>query len=478
MVVEYANSVAIGPEFFGKSFNDYRDKFWAFAREIMQNSFDCGSKNIYINIIEREDGGTQVVVRNDGESMTREILTDKLLSLGSSGKNFEGAVGGFGKAKEILYFAHKRYGILSGEWAVEGSGAGYDIGQYPPVAGTTSNVIWAGDVADRLREAFRRFYRFCDRRGCKVTLDGEVLVPSIPRFRCQRGLEYEGTTWATLGVHDFEPGVLLVRIGGIPMFTENTDYRQTIVLELSGDSGERLTANRDSLKYPYSTRFRELVTQMTVDRRSALQVQKPVYTRYGGPRLRKRTEEVSVEEMAAADPILRAILQIPSAGGGQIAQVQGRNEHAASLLSFRFVNKNCVRRAIPKEFDPLGLEFSDYAHWLVLAWAGCLVELHTLFEIDHEFTVGFVFSEDNAAEFEKTDAYGRLYNLNPCVVGKRTSRRRFTKRDRGTIAAIAAHEFVHGGFNLSYHGEDFAGMLTDVTAKMLNHWRRFARYFT
>ena len=40
----YAQSVTIGPEFFVKSFNDYRDKFWAFAREIMQNSIDCGSE--------------------------------------------------------------------------------------------------------------------------------------------------------------------------------------------------------------------------------------------------------------------------------------------------------------------------------------------------------------------------------------------------------------------------------------------------
>lgn len=36
----YAQSVTIGPEFFAKSFNDYRDKFWAFAREILQNSID------------------------------------------------------------------------------------------------------------------------------------------------------------------------------------------------------------------------------------------------------------------------------------------------------------------------------------------------------------------------------------------------------------------------------------------------------
>ena len=120
----YAQSVTIGSEFFVKSFNDYRDKYWAFAREIMQNSIDCGSTAIDIKIIEvPDDDCTLVVVRNDGEPMTREILVGKLLSLGSSGKDFQGAVGGFGKAKEILYFAHRSYAIASGLCRVSGSGA-------------------------------------------------------------------------------------------------------------------------------------------------------------------------------------------------------------------------------------------------------------------------------------------------------------------------------------------------------------------
>ena len=70
-----------------------------------------------------------------------------------------------------------------------------------------------------------------------------------------------------------------------------------------------------------------------------------------------------------------------------------------------------------------------------------------------------------------------MYYLNPCVIGKRSISRRYKKADRGQIAAVAAHEFVHGGLDLSYHGEDFAGRLTDVMGMVLNHWRRFARHF-
>src|SRR4051812_25699130 len=243
MIVGYANSVTIGPEFFGKSFNDYRDKFWAFVREILQNSIDCGSRQIDIAIAEMpDDNTTLVIVRNDGEAMTEDILVNKLLSLGSSGKDFQGAVGGFGKAKEILYFAHKSYSIASGYHRLHGSGAGYNLLDGPYLQGTRSAVTWEGLVAEWLRAAFRRFIELCDRREVGFSLDGEFLKPQIPRFRFLRALEHDGKEWSHMGVHGFERGLLLVRIASIPMFTESADSKMTLVLELQGNSGERLTA--------------------------------------------------------------------------------------------------------------------------------------------------------------------------------------------------------------------------------------------
>jgi hypothetical protein len=479
MMVEYANSVTIGPEFFGKSFNDYRDKFWAFVREILQNSIDCGSTAIDITIAEDAgDDSTVVIVRNDGEAMTEEILVGKLLSLGSSGKDFQGAVGGFGKAKEILYFAHKFYTIASGYCRLNGSGAGYNLEDGPFLHGTRSAVTWDGLVADALREQFRRFIALCDRREVGFTLDGELVKPEIPRFRYLRSLEHEGSEWAHLSIHGFEENLFVVRIAGIPMFVERTDFKRTIVLELQGNSGERLTANRDSLRYPYSTRFRDLITQMTVDRRSALKVEKPVYTRYGGPKLKVPSNDAakkSIDDIAVE--CVTAARTTPDAGGGIMVLPQGRVEASTSLLSFAFINKNCVNRKIPREFDPLDLKFSDHAQWVAKAWSGCMLELHALLNVDHEFTVGFVFSDDAEAEYEKSAAYGRVYYLNPCVIGKKSIRHRYKKTDRGQIAAVAAHEFVHGGLDCPYHGEDYANWLTEVMGKVLNHWRRFARHF-
>ena len=40
-----------------------------------------------------------------------------------------------------------------------------------------------------------------------------------------------------------------------------------------------------------------------------------------------------------------------------------------------------------------------------------------------------------------------------------STRRRWRKAERGQIAAVAAHVFVHGGMDVSYHGEDVANKL-------------------
>src|SRR5436309_3096126 len=50
--MSFANSVAIGPEFFEKARSDYRDQYWAFAREFVQNCLDApGSTRVDISVV-------------------------------------------------------------------------------------------------------------------------------------------------------------------------------------------------------------------------------------------------------------------------------------------------------------------------------------------------------------------------------------------------------------------------------------------
>src|SRR4051794_22417171 len=116
--------VRIGPEFFAKIKYDYTDADWAWVREILQNSLDARSSEVTATVsVAGDDSTTTVVVRNNGEPMTRDVLCNKLLNLGGSGKNFsDGCTGGYGVAKSLIYYSQENYRIRTGTLLVEGRG--------------------------------------------------------------------------------------------------------------------------------------------------------------------------------------------------------------------------------------------------------------------------------------------------------------------------------------------------------------------
>ena len=100
---------------------------------------------------------------------------------------------------------------------------------------------------------------------------------------------------------------------------------------------------------------------------------------------------------------------------------------------------------MPREYDPASIDSRDHAHWMARAWAGCLLELHRIFEIKWPFSVGFILSHEIVRPRPSTATTGRLYFVNPLVIGPRTHRRRFTRGEADELIADDAHEFVHGG---------------------------------
>jgi hypothetical protein len=525
--MSFANSVTIGPKFFQKAFNDYANRYWAFVREILQNSIDCGSTEISIEVqSEAISGTTKVVVINNGEPMSSDTLVNKLLSLGESGKDFQGSVGGFGKAKEILYFAHRDYTIVTGGLHVHGSGAGYNLEQAAvPQEGTLSLVTWEGEHRDALLEQFKRFIELCG-TGDKVRfyLNRERVKPKHAAGVLNRTLDRDGKPWAEVRLTTVEKNLLVVRIGGIPMFYKRVEFKGTVQVELTGTSGQRLTSNRDGLRWPFCDRLTELVTSIAIDKKTVFKLEKAEYTRYRGPKLNRPKPKINVQQISAAKaadheelvenvveegipdifesirgpeaapapggpqtapggperpqaPLVQAPAAevqeaAPMGGAGILVDVIGQQE-AASPLNHEFVIKNGVKRAVPKEFEPA--TFSDHAKWLAKAWAGCLLELHAIYQLKEEFSVGFLFSEDLEAEYEASGDYGRVFFLNPCDVTRKKTVRRFKKADKGQLIADAAHEFVHG-LGFSYHDEAFASKLTEVMGFVFANYRRFTRH--
>jgi hypothetical protein len=490
-----ARHVTIGPEFFIKAKKDYTDWRFALVREFFQNCIDCGSSQIVVECHEG-DGVTKLSVTNNGESMTESILLDKLLSLGSSGKNFEGTTGGFGKAKELLYMCHDEYRIHSGTLVVEGSGAAYDLQTDAEFfGGTRSDIVIEGYHESELLSAIRKFIGFAQWDGVFV-INGDTekgdLRKGSPRRDLGFGMVYSNRSFSYQ---------MVVRINGIPMFSKGIGLDRCVVVELKGKSDEILTANRDGLLEPFSGELSSFVTELSVDKRSALKARQPRYIQYRGTKMcHVRSLNVldvvepvvdcvgsPVPMMPAVDVCVNAELVPGASAASMVAWSVAAKAMAAaektpkSKLGMNFILKNETDLKIPAYYDPGTGEFSEYSRKLVRIWGRLMVEMHRLFDAEAEFSIGFVFDEESEAEFEN-GGYGQVYYLNPCKIKEqkysysKSFQKRFKLTERGRLIAIAAHEFVHG-LGMGWHDESYANKLTDVLGVVLSSSSRFAWCF-
>jgi len=478
-------TVGIGPQFFRKSLNDYSNWLWALPREAMQNSMDAPhSKNIHV-WIEPKDGNTLFSWGNDGAPMEREELEGKLLTLGESGKEFKGTVGGFGAAKLILLFAHLEYEIITGNWYVRGSGGNYTIEERPYYAGTHTKVLVQGNhFADLLGNI--RGFMFQAQWSGSVKINGEEWTQNLRKGSRRRDFD-----WATIYTNKSIHNRLVVRTNGIPMFYRhiNCDGR-CVVVELKAGGADVLQSNRDSLKSNYQQQLDAFIDEITVNKVSAFRDDAPVYTLYVGDKIHSTpiAEETLEHIISAAyatipehtddEPIGNVIVDTEvvyaQAPRSTFSQPMKR-----SKINYEFIIKNDTGMMIPTHYLPS--EFSEYSDKLVKIWAKVLLTMHDLFNKQGEFSIGFVFDEMAAAEFEFTPKYGDVYYINPVAIKKQkgtnsrsmAKRYKFNAAGRWAIVADALHEFVHGAIGLEGHDELYSTMLTELTGVVLREKQRF-----
>lgn len=505
----FASSISIGPEFFAKAKNDYASFPWALTREFFQNSIDApGSDRIDVEVITVEGNVTQMTVKNNGAPMTKEILVGKLLSLGGTGKGFQGSVGGFGKAKEVLYFCHRSYQIQTGDMLVEGSGAGYNLheGCTEVLDGTRSTIVLDRNLTDSLIENVKRFAAYAQWDGT-IVLNGERLDCKLRKGSPRREFE-----WGTVYTNKTFSNRVIVRVGGIPMFSHRTDLDRTVIVELKGASVDVLTSNRDGLVYKHEDEFDQFLLDLVTNKSRALKAQNPTYTHFSGAKYRATKENperklggTNARSLAGdVGPVLAAFAggtAVPTGGETVLVRndrigVMEANTLTAegpavagdlpemfeatpvSVISEEFVLKNETTLKIPDYYQPDSDQFGSYGKKLARIWGRLVLELHRMEGLEQEFAIGFVFSDDCEAQYEKTREYGVVYYLNPAEVAtqknseSKSFRKRFALTERDRLLAIAVHEFVHG-LGFSGHDENYAGKLTDVFARVMKERKRF-----
>ena len=482
-------TVGIGPNFFRKSLNDYRDWKWAMPREAMQNSMDAPrSKNIEA-WFEIKDGNTIFSWGNDGDPMSKDELVGKLLTLGESGKDFQGTVGGFGAAKLILLFCHLHYEIYTGHLYVVGNGGNYTLEErdhyYP---GTLTKVTLEGDVKDVLVSHLVQFLYMAQWSGT-IKVNGQIFEAGLRKGSRRREFD-----WGVVYTNKSFPNRLVVRIHGIPMFYRYVDSnKRCVVVELKAGDASVLQSNRDALKHEYQSQLDAFIDELTVNKISALRDVEPAYIHYKGEKLSNqhiKAHEAMHEIVAAAyatlpdrkveeeGEIIAEDQKTSFAPPPKTTTQQGRQ----SQINHEFIVKNTTGMEIPTHYLPS--EFSDYSRRLTRIWISVMLALHDLFNKQATFSVGFIFDEDRAAEFE-SGAYGDVYYINPIQIVKQDNnnsrsmakRWKFTPAGRWAILSKALHEYVHGAVGLHGHDELYSSHLTELTGVVLKERQRFNRCF-
>ncbi len=491
------HSIKIGPEFFVKALNDYARPHWALLREFLQNGIDAGSTKIEF-ITGEWDGAKRLRVVNDGEIMTQEILIDKFLALGGTSKTGSGGtIGGYGRAKEICVLCHKSYSIVTGTMRIDGSGASYTMGSDRLVDGVKTEVELHDSFTTRelLVEA-QRLAGFTCWKGALLVNGKHTPTGFKGRLRTQLtfGNVYtsKGEISGIDGQVQHQTNCLVVRVSGVPMFHQYCNYSKGVVIvDITGDTRQVLTASRDSLRYQYSEELNKFLATLATNSKAALENRdEVVIDRYEGQNITVEGQPVRVslndildqdlvpvtpgqvgnaaqpvelapEDMMAAlhhfaDMVLSEPIPQPA-----LAVQPATTNHKVSPFNDTFVIRNETGMKLDRSYRPE--HFSAFSKRTLRMWRNALVAIHQVANLSDTFAIGFVFSETAAAMHEVKDGQ-RTYYINPITVGKtkaggRTMRKRTL--DRAAMVVTAAHEVAHGMGN-SDHDERFSSALTDL----------------
>jgi hypothetical protein len=274
-----SRQVQVPHSYFQKAKTEYSDWRWATVREFVQNSYDAQANKIDFRLTLNSAGRIELVVIDDGVGMDQDVLENVLLCMGGSRKP-HGAIGGFGYAKAILFFAHHCYSIRTQNLLVVGSGGEYRLTTEDIQVPGTRIVVELDDDPDMF-EAWRDgittyvaacYMEYTTGRAVEISLDGQVLEQNNDRSYDYGVRSVLGDIWYD-EVPNTSRSAFVVSVQGLPMFTEfeySSTNESALVggLELGAGSAA-LTANRDGFTSGYSAQFSEVVGNL-VENHSAV----------------------------------------------------------------------------------------------------------------------------------------------------------------------------------------------------------------
>ncbi|MEK6832563.1 MAG: ATP-binding protein [Nanoarchaeota archaeon] len=456
--------VSIGPEFFKRIRRDYRDWKMAFFRELIQNSVDAGSKNIFFTTNREEN---KIICEDDGCGMDKDIIINKFLVLGETTKTDGQTIGGFGRAREIICFANKAYEIKTKNIFVKGSGSNFTVEEVNEYQKGCKISIWFDKEEDveRIKNEGIKYIGDCRIYNVDIYHDGIKYESKFPR-RMQEFTTFDwGRLVVTKKIHD---PFFYVMVRGVMMFKEwiGSDFSHRVVAEITDPNPcNVLTSTRDSLVYEKMKDLSDVVSKFKTCPKSVLIKNQETETIWTGEKGKITSFEEGKDYAVTADTIRYR--------NGFIATVKD------NMPNFQY--KNNIVKGLPDIMVQRTGNYAWHRSWLpdhmnssgakILAmWAYTLKEVARVCNIVVKFGVGLILDKEPDASLAmyKNKDNNNWFLINPYRKGKKGFKG-FGKDTFYSLWISACHELAH--LTNEYHDESFIEKMEHIMETSMKHFK-------
>lgn len=491
----YQQQIQLPKAAFRKSRNEYSMWRMAWVREILQNSYDALLK-VGGGRIDFVFDGKIVTVTDTGCGMNEDVLLNVLLSWAGSNKQMgDGSVGGFGYAKNLLYFANERFEIWSQDNYVVGEGGQFNHSKSAEVfEGTRSRVEFEDAYhVTAMQNYLRDFCKLFDPEcPLEISINGELepLGQSSSVMTNHYAAKF-GELWyyEEKQAQTTAMCYVTVRVKGLPMFTLSRDVHAAqplhAVLDIDIERNnlmDLLTANRDSFKGGFGEDLTRLMDTLANERSKAKRGEKfsfvlnqfslheaelydmavPVgyeVTVEGQDNIIETDNADAAEQLALANDnirnfpnnfAIRSAYRLGTKEGKGVIKYLGNRKSAALAHTWREVVKHVLASGAVQN-----ITYHTAAG--EIAWE----ENDGYGEFRHHgrpVHMGFIFEDNIEGELSRENNCHSV-NMNPNML--------WDDWLIGDLIDLAAHEITH--LTHSYHNEQFIVMLDEIR----KHLRRY-----
>jgi hypothetical protein len=429
--------------------------------------------------------------------MNNEIISDKLLVLGGSHKNDENATGGFGKAKEVLFFAWNYWEILSCPTSKDLYYVDSEMIGKEPIrhqkGNFTRGTIIKIKYDSKEYEAFwwkqniKAFVRTCTTK-CKIFLNDRELERLDAR-----GKKYEYDI-ATLRINKSKPqDSMYIRINGITMFTwyMSVDIPATVTIDLKGKSIDLLASSRESIKSDYQRAFNKIVEGILTNPKSLVEKDDKIYIDKYIKREIEEFREVIVSEYNYEPELIQAVnVAVEACMSGEKSLIESTIEDIKDIdpevaERLRMVVNGCYTSELGYSYvvhryqnkNPAIDPTSPKAQVILHNWKLVVDELTKMYYPNLNYVVGFDFDPAVNASYTKGANAGSGIGTSDHICVNPTKIKQYSDALAlgHWIFPKACHELAH--VEIDNHNEYFCSTWAKFMESMGDNPRKWVNIF-